>query len=97
VALSENGDWIIPEGAFVEVIYTSGQVNDVAVIPEAALYDDNSVFVIIDGRTVRRLVEVVQKSDGIVFIRGNINKGEQVVATRLPALGDGILVKPGRG
>lgn len=97
VALSENGDWVIPEGAFVEVIYTSGQVDDVAVIPEAALYDDNSVFVIIDGRTVRRLVEVIQKSDGLVFVRGNINKGEQVVATRLPALGDGILVKPGRG
>jgi RND family efflux transporter MFP subunit len=50
VALSENGDWVIPEGAFVEVIYTSGQVDDVAVIPEAALYDDNSVFVIIDGQ-----------------------------------------------
>jgi RND family efflux transporter MFP subunit len=95
ITLSEQGNWIIPEGAFVEVIYTSGQVNDVAAIPEAALYDDNSVFVIIDGRTVKRQVKVVQKSDGIVFVRGDINNGEQVVATRLPALGDGILVKPG--
>ncbi|MGB1919039.1 MAG: efflux RND transporter periplasmic adaptor subunit [Candidatus Puniceispirillales bacterium] len=95
ITLSDKGDWIIPEGAFVEVIYTSGQVDNVAAIPEAALYDDNSVFVIINGRTVKRQVEVVQKAEGIVFVRGNINNGEQVVATRLPALGDGILVKPG--
>ena len=97
IALSDTGDWIIPEGAFVEVIYSSGQVDDVAILPEAALYDDNSVFVITNGRTARRVVEIIQKSDGLVYVRGNINEGEQVVATRLPALGDGILVKPERG
>lgn len=96
IALSEEGDWIIPEGAFVEVMYSSGEVENVALIPEAALYDDNSVFVIVDGRTVRRKVDVIQKSDGIIYVRGNIREGEQVVATRLPALGDGILVKPER-
>ena len=97
IALSDTGDWIIPEGAFVEVIYSSGQVDDVAILPEAALYDDNSVFVITNGRTARRVVEIIQKSDGLVYVRGNINEGEQVVATRLPALGDGILVTPERG
>ena len=94
IPVGEDGSWIIPEGAFVEIIYSSGRVENVAQLPEAALYDDHSIFVIEDNRTHRRRVEVVQKSEGVVFVRGDINNGDLVVATRLPALGDGILVKP---
>ena len=94
IPVGEDGNWIIPEGAFVEIIYSSGRVENVAQLPEAALYDDHSIFVIKDDRTHRRRVEVVQKSEGVVFVRGDINNGDLVVATRLPALGDGILVKP---
>lgn len=94
IPVGEDGNWIIPEGAFVEIIYSSGRVENVAQLPEAALYDDHSIFVIEDDRTHRRRVEVVQKSEGVVFVRGDINNGDLVVATRLPALGDGILVKP---
>jgi hypothetical protein len=94
IPVGDDGNWIIPEGAFVEIIYSSGRVENVAQLPEAALYDDNSVFVIKNNRTIRRQVEVVQKSDGLVYVRGDIDAGDQVVATRLPALGDGILVKP---
>jgi len=94
IPLGDDGNWIIPEGAFVEIIYSSGRVENVAQLPEAALYDDNSIFVIKNDRTDRRRVEVVQKSEGLVYVRGDINDGDVVVATRLPALGDGILVKP---
>ena len=94
IPVGDDGNWIIPEGAFVEIIYSSGRVENVAKLPEAALYDDNSIFVIKNDRTDRRRVEVVQKSEGLVYVRGDINDGDVVVATRLPALGDGILVKP---
>jgi RND family efflux transporter MFP subunit len=94
IPVGEDGNWIIPEGAFVEIIYSSGRVENVAQLPEAALYDDHSIFVIEDDRTHRRRVEVVQKSEGVVFVRGDIINGDLVFATRLPALGDGILVKP---
>jgi len=94
IPVGDEGNWIIPEGAFVEIIYSSGRVENVAQLPEAALYDDNSIFVIKNDRTDRRRVEVVQKSEGLVYVRGDINDGDVVVATRLPALGDGILVKP---
>ena len=94
IPVGDDGNWIIPEGAFVEIIYSSGRVENVVQLPEAALYDDNSIFVIKNDRTDRRRVEVVQKSEGLVYVRGDINDGDVVVATRLPALGDGILVKP---
>ncbi len=94
IPVGDDGNWIIPEGAFVEIIYTSGRVDNVAKLPEAALYDDNSIFVIKNNRTHRRQVEVVQKSEGLIYVRGDLNNGDLVVATRLPALGDGILVKP---
>ena len=83
----------IPEGAFVEVRYTSGRVNQVAELPEAALYGEDTVFVILNNRTQARRVDVVQKSPGLVYVRGNINEGDRVVATRLPVLGNGTLVQ----
>ena len=89
-----DGAWTIPEGAFVEVLYSAGRVDEVVELPEAALYDDNSVFVIINNRTARRQVEVVQKSAGVVYVRGALKAGDVVVATRLPALGDGLSVRP---
>ena len=94
IPLSEDGAWTIPEGAFVEVLYSAGRVDEVVELPEAALYDDSSVFIIINNRTARRQVEVVQKADGVVYVRGALNAGDVVVATRLPALGDGLFVRP---
>ena len=70
IPLNEDGAWTIPEGAFVEVLYSAGRVDEVVELPEAALYDDDSVFIIINNRTARRQVEVVQKSDGVVYVRG---------------------------
>ena len=94
IPLDKDGAWTIPEGAFVEVLYSAGRVDEVVELPEAALYDDNSVFIIINNRTARRQVEVVQKADGVVYVRGALNAGDVVVATRLPALGDGLFVRP---
>ena len=83
----------IPEGAFVEVSYSSGLLENVAKVPEAALNsDDGAVYVITDGRAERRSIQVIQKSDGAAFIRGDIANGEQIVATRLPGLGEGMRV-----
>ena len=94
IPLDADGAWTIPEGAFVEVLYSAGRVDEVVELPEAALYDDSSVFIIINNRTARRQVEVVQKADGVVYVRGALNAGDVVVATRLPALGDGLFVRP---
>lgn len=83
----------IPEGAFVEVRYSAGKVSQVARLPEAALYGEDTVFVISNNRTEGRAIEVVQKADGYIYVRGDLQLGEQVVATRLPVLGNGTLVR----
>jgi RND family efflux transporter MFP subunit len=83
----------IPPGAFVEVLYIGESFADVIAVPEEALFGSDTVYVIKDGRARKRLIEVLHRSPGTVLITGNVQDGEQIVATRLPGIGDGIRVR----
>lgn len=83
----------VPAGAFVEISYPSQQLENVIVLPESAVFDRNSVFVIKENRADRREIQVLSKSEGMIYIRGDINDGDQVITTRIPGLAQGTLVK----
>ena len=83
----------IPPGAFVEVLYVGQSFVDVIAVPEEALFGSDTVYVIKDGRARKRLIEVRHRSPGTVLITGDVQDGEQIVATRLPGIGDGIRVR----
>lgn len=83
----------IPVGAFVEVSYASSLLENVAILPDQALFDQNRIFLIKDDRAIARDILLLDKRDGFIFVKGDFSPGDQVVATRLPGLGDGALVK----
>ena len=83
----------IPPGSFVEVGVPSLLLGNVAVVPDTALFDNNIVYVIKDGRSSARIIEVLARSDGNIYIRGDIQNGDRIITTRIPSLGDGVLVK----
>jgi RND family efflux transporter MFP subunit len=91
--LPENAARNIPPGAFVEVLYKGQSFTDVIAVPEEALFGSDTVYVIKEGRARKRLIEVKHRSPGAVLIAGDIEDGEQIVATRLPGIGDGIRVR----
>ncbi|MBL6605923.1 MAG: efflux RND transporter periplasmic adaptor subunit [Alphaproteobacteria bacterium] len=91
--LPENAARNIPPGAFVEVLYKGQSFTDVIAVPEEALFGSDTVYVIKEGRARKRLIEVKHRSPGAVLIAGDIQDGEQIVATRLPGIGDGIRVR----
>ena len=91
--LPENAARNIPPGAFVEVLYKGQSFADVIAVPEEALFGSDTVYVIKEGRARKRLIEVKHRSPGAVLIAGDIQDGEQIVATRLPGIGDGIRVR----
>ncbi len=83
----------IPPGAFVEIRYPSMVLEDIIILPDTALYDNDNVFVIENGMAVERAIEVISKTDGQIYVRGDLRDGEQVIITRLPGLGEGVRVR----
>ena len=83
----------IPNGAFVEITYPSAPLDNIIILPESALFDPTTVFVIADDRTEMRRVTVISKNDGVVYLRGDLAQDEMVITTRLPGLGGGTLVE----
>ena len=82
----------IRPGAYVKVNFIGRSFDNVAIIPEEALFNDNLVYVNIDGIAVSKQVEVVHRAPGEVYVTG-LSDGEVLIATRLPAIGDGVRVQ----
>jgi RND family efflux transporter MFP subunit len=83
----------IPPGAFVEITYPSTILEDIIILPDTALYDNDNVFVVEGGVAKERTVTIISKSDGLIYVRGDLVKGDQVITTRLPGLGEGVRVR----
>jgi len=79
-------------GAFVEVRVPDIAYEDVVRLPQTALYSNDHVYVIQDGRLERRGVTRLGGTDGDVLVRGDLQDGERVAATRLARPGDGVKV-----
>ena len=61
-------------------------------LPEEALFGTNTIYVIENGRA-KRQVTVVHRSPGSVLVTGDVGEGAQIVATRLPGIGDRTRVR----
>jgi len=82
----------IRPGAFVKVTYIGRSFEDVAIIPEEALFGENLVYINDNGVARSQQVEVVWRAPGAVYIKG-VEDGVRLIATRLPGIGDGVRVR----
>ena len=83
----------IPVGAFVEVVYQGLDLEQVAVLPETALHENNQVYIVVNGRSVAKQVEIKHRSDGKIWISGDLEENDLIVSTRLPGLAAGMKVE----
>ena len=84
----------LPVGLFVTVEIIGRMLHDVAVVPRAALHQDNVVWVVEkDGRLRFRKVEVARIEQENVFVSAGLNNGEALVITPLKAVSDGMSVR----
>ncbi|MDP7375587.1 MAG: efflux RND transporter periplasmic adaptor subunit [Alphaproteobacteria bacterium] len=83
----------VPPGAFVEVSYFGRVLTNVIELPEEALVGRDQVFVIEQGRASQRQVVLLHRSPGLIWVRGDLNNGDKVIATRLPGIGNGLRVR----
>ncbi len=80
-------------GAFVEVSLPDRKFDGVFKLPAVALYDGDTVYVVIEGRLQPRKVKVVGVSGAELLVSGEIESGAKVITTRLSKPGAGVQVE----
>ncbi|MBO6637025.1 MAG: efflux RND transporter periplasmic adaptor subunit [Roseitalea sp.] len=79
-------------GAFVSVTVPDRLYEDAVRLPETALYDAGTMYVVAGGQLERRTVEVAAFEGADVIVTGGLAAGEQVMTTRLSNVEDGLKV-----
>jgi len=79
-------------GAFVAVTVPDRLYEDAVRLPETALYDTGTMYVVADGRLERRTVEVAAFEGADVIVTGGLASGDRVMTTRLSTVEDGLKV-----
>lgn len=90
--LGHGAEGVLRPGAFVEVSLNDRLYRDVVRLPESALHDGDTVYVVVNNRLEARAVEVLLRGGNDVLLRGALADNENVVVTRLPEIGPGLLV-----
>lgn len=81
-------------GAFVEVEIDDATYEDVIRLPETAVHDGDTVYLVENGRLVPRKVEIAVRDGAAVYVRSDdIPEGGQVVSTRFTEIGPGVKVE----
>jgi RND family efflux transporter MFP subunit len=93
----DNRDRALAIGNAVDVALTLAHQELLLTIPRSALQslaDQHFVYLIIDGRAVRRAVKLADESADPVAIGDGLNAGDRVIAERLSKITEGVRVRP---
>lgn len=80
-------------GAFVEVLVPGPVFESVLRVPEEALYGNDTVYRVVQGRLDPRKVQVVARDGSDLLIRGTFEPNDRIVTTRFPEIGPGLKVE----
>lgn len=90
--VTNTGNAPIRGGAFVEVVMQGSTFENVAILPEEAIFGDNLVYVVVNNRLEPRSVTTVMKTGGKALISEGLSQGEKVLITRFEEIAPGVLV-----
>lgn len=79
-------------GAFIEARLEGRLYRDAARIPDRALHDGDTVYVVDDGRLAARRIDVLAHDRDRILVRGDLAHGEAIVVTRLAEMAPGLKV-----
>ena len=83
----------IRTGAFVEILVPGRLYAGTYELPESSVYDNDHVFVSVDGRLQRRDVRVLAFGDETVIVTGALQPEDRVLATRIAEIGEGLKIR----
>ncbi|MCY4038504.1 MAG: efflux transporter periplasmic adaptor subunit, partial [Hyphomicrobiales bacterium] len=62
-------------------------------VPQSALYEDDTVYVVANERLSGRKVDVIGADGSFVLLRGNLAGGDAILTSRLLQAGEGVKVR----
>lgn len=91
----------IRPGAFVEINVPDRAYNDAIRVPETSVYDQSHVFIIEEGKLVRKDIEILAFDGSNAIVKGtgenSLKTGDKILTTRLTEATDGVRVRaPGQ-
>jgi len=87
----------LPLGLFVEAALPGRPVSAAVRLPSSVLHTDDTVFVVTDNTLHRKRVNVIHREGDTVVINSGLETGDQVVATRLELMFEGMKVERSDG
>ena len=79
-------------GAFVEVIVPDKSFADHFRLPESALYGNDTVYAVVNGKLEDREVRVHARDGEFVILTGAIENGAEILITRIAEISSGLRV-----
>jgi len=83
-------------GMFVTVEIVGKRVDDLYLLPREAVHEDNSVYVVDDGKVHIKSVKIFRRVDNQLYVKEGIEEGDQII-TRFPGVateGMKVRIKP---
>jgi RND family efflux transporter MFP subunit len=90
---SETDGLALRPGAFVEIQVPDQVFRQSLSLPETTLFDGDHVYVLQDGKLIRREVDVRAYDGDNAIVTGDIATGERVLNTRLAQISEGTKVR----
>lgn len=84
----------ILEGVFFQVDISGRNIEHAVKIPHRALYNENFVYLIKNGKLVSRRVEIVRKESNSVIINAGLNDGDTLVIEAMQGVFEGMSARP---
>lgn len=80
-------------GAFVEIIVPDKEFDAHFRIPDSALYQDDTIYAVVDGKLQERRVKVHARDDAHVILTGELKNGDEILITRIAEISEGLNVR----
>ena len=91
IQLRNNPENSLLVGEFLNASFEGHPIDNVMQIPRNAVFNTNEVFIIVDGRLQKRIINVIKRSEQTLLFRG-LNEGEIIVLQPLINVLEGTLV-----
>lgn len=80
-------------GTFVSVAVEGIAHEESLRVPEVAVYDDDHLYVVRDGRMAPVDLEILDRDGAHLIVSADIPEGERIITTRLSQAGEGVAVE----
>jgi RND family efflux transporter MFP subunit len=92
-AAFDNPEGLLRPGTFGDVVFELRSRDNALVVPQTAILENNAVFVVLNGKAVKKSVTLGLQSTTMIEVVGGLAEGEAVVAEGNYGLEDGAAVQ----